>query len=140
MNYLIWIILALTIIYLIYSTYKRYKHFKNYDPSSESNEIVTLTDANFDKTIAKGVFLVDFWAAWCAPCRMLAPVVSELAEEFKGKVKVGKLDVEANKKIASQFNIRSIPTLIVFKDGKPVKQLVGMKTKAALSKAVLEQL
>ncbi len=136
----IWIILGIFTIYLIYSTYQRYKMIKKYDPESESDTVLKLDDQSFKKTIAKGVTLVDFWAPWCGPCKMVAPVVSEIAEEMKDQAKIGKLNVDENKKTASEFGIRSIPTLIIFKDGKPVQQFVGVKSKGSLLKAIKSQL
>jgi thioredoxin 1 len=136
----IWIILSLFTIYLIYSTYQRYKMMKKYDPENESDAVLKLNDQNFKKTIAKGVTLVDFWAPWCGPCKMVAPVVAEIADEMKDQAKIGKLNVDVSKKTASEFGIRSIPTLIVFKDGNPVQQFVGVKSKGALLKAIKSQL
>lgn len=140
MSTIIWIILALLSFYLIYSTYRRYQSMKNYDPANESEKLVQLTDANFAKQISSGVTLVDFWAAWCGPCKMIAPVVSELADQFEGKAKIAKLNVDEQKLTASKYGVRSIPTLIIFKNGEPVDRLVGLKSKANLAKAIEKQL
>jgi len=86
---------------------------------------ITLTDATFKETIAEGVTLVDFWAPWCGPCRMIAPVIEQLAEEYEGKAKIAKVDTDQEQQTAIEFGIRSIPTLIIFKDGQPVDQIVG---------------
>jgi thioredoxin 1 len=80
--------------------------------------------------------LVDFWAAWCAPCRALSPTVDAIAEEYKGRVKVGKLDVDANGSTAARFNIRGIPTLLVIKDGQVKEQIVGAVDKSVITKAL----
>ncbi len=95
---------------------------------------VILNDSNFDAEVLqyKGVAMVDFWAPWCGPCRMLAPVVEELAAEYAGKVKVAKLNVDEAPDTSTQFGVSSIPTLIFFKDGKVVSQTVGLQTKSAL--------
>jgi len=86
-----------------------------------------VTDANFDDTIKKSkVVLVDFWAGWCGPCRALAPTIEELAKEYSGKALVAKLDVDENPKKAECFNVFSIPTMIVFKDGCEVDRIVGL--------------
>lgn len=123
-------------LYLIYSTYRRYKLVKNYSPENESDKLVLLNDNNFSKQIDRGIVLVDFWAPWCGPCKMIAPVVSELAEQFEGKARIGKLNVDENKVTAAEYGVRSIPTLILFKDGEPVKQFVGVKPKSAFAKAI----
>jgi thioredoxin 1 len=86
-----------------------------------------VTDANFEQEVeqANGLTVVDFWATWCGPCRMIAPILDQLAQEYAGKVKVAKLDVDQNIRTASRFNVRSIPMLLFFKDGKVVDQIVG---------------
>ncbi|MGI8748622.1 MAG: thioredoxin [Deinococcus sp.] len=90
-----------------------------------------LTDNNFKGEIEQGLTLVDFWAPWCGPCRMIAPVVEEIASQYEGKVKVGKLNVDDNQQVAMQFKVMSIPTLILFKDGQPVEGVVGAQPKRA---------
>ncbi|MDI3280706.1 MAG: thioredoxin [Bacillota bacterium] len=95
---------------------------------------VHLTDANFETEVlaAPGVTLVDFWAAWCMPCRAVAPVIEQLAEEYAGRAKIGKLNVDENPRMAAQFGIMSIPTLLIFKDGQVVDQIIGAQPKAVL--------
>lgn len=93
-----------------------------------------LTDDNFEQEVLKSdvPVLVDFWAEWCAPCRAIAPAVEEIAEEYQGKAKVGKLDVDSNPKVAVEYGIRSIPTLLVFKNGEIAEQIIGAVPKAQL--------
>jgi thioredoxin len=99
---------------------------------------IEVTDATFETEVLKASqpVLVDFWAVWCGPCRAVAPIVDELAKEYKGKLKVVKVDVDANVETASRYNILSIPTLLIFKDGKPVETVVG----AAPKKMFVEKL
>ena len=92
-----------------------------------SANTLEVTDANFSAEVeqAAQLTLVDFWAAWCGPCQAIAPVVDQLASEYKGKVKVTKLDTDANQRTAVRFNVRSIPTILFFKNGKPVDAVIG---------------
>ena len=91
------------------------------------------TDHNFEKEVlrADGPVLVDFWAAWCGPCRAVGPTIDSLAEEYQGRVKVGKFDIDANPEIAGQIGIQSIPAVLLFRDGKVVDRLIGVKPKEA---------
>ena len=92
-----------------------------------SEHVIELTDDNFEAEVLKhsGAVLVDFWAPWCGPCRMVGPVVEEIAKDYAGKAKVGKINTDEAPEIAGRFGIRSIPTLMFFKDGQMVQQLVG---------------
>lgn len=103
---------------------------------------VELTDMNFESEVMKfeKPVLVDFWAAWCGPCKMIAPIVEELAAELDGQLKVGKVDVDVNQQLAQQFGIRSIPTLLLFKDGRIVDQIVGAVPKSALRDKIVKHL
>lgn len=95
---------------------------------------VEITDANFSREVLESQVpvLIDFWAVWCGPCRMIAPVVEEIAKEYEGKLKVGKVDVDNNSQTAMTYGIRSIPTLMIFKGGKVVEQIIGALPKKSL--------
>lgn len=100
-----------------------------------SQEITILNDKNFGDEIGRGEggpILVDFWATWCAPCRMVAPILEKLAVELKGKARIGKLDVDQNPATAAQFSIQGIPTLLLFKNGKPVDKMIGAQSREVI--------
>lgn len=103
-----------------------------------AHNIVTLSDANFKEEVlsAKLPVLVDFWAVWCGPCRMIAPIVDELAQEYAGKVKVAKLNVDEHPEIPADYGIMSIPTLILFKNGEVVARAVGYQSKEKLARVL----
>lgn len=98
--------------------------------------IVKVTDADFDSKAESGVQLVDFWATWCGPCKMIAPVLEELAADYEGKADILKLDVDENPSTAAKYEVMSIPTLIVFKDGQPVDKVVGFQPKENLAEVL----
>jgi thioredoxin 1 len=103
-----------------------------------SEGIFELTDTNFDQDVLKSdqPVLVDFWATWCGPCRAIAPIVDELATEYKGKVKIGKMDVDRNSSTPSRYGVRGIPTLLVFKGGEVKEQIVGYVAKEKIQQAL----
>lgn len=107
-----------------------------------SKDTVTVLDSTFKAEVldSQTPVLVDFWATWCAPCRAIAPALEELATQYKGKVKIAKLDVDENQQVAQQFGIRSIPTLLLFKGGRVVDQLVGAMPKAKLEDSLKKAL
>ena len=107
-----------------------------------SGKVVVITDAEFDTTVLQSdkPVILDFWAEWCQPCKMLSPTVEEIAGEYEETIKVGKLNVDDNPNTATKFGIRGIPTLLFFKGGKVVQQMVGVKSKAEIKKVIDEDL
>lgn len=103
-----------------------------------AEHIISLTSENFETEVLKSEtpVLVDFWAQWCGPCKMLSPILDELAGEYQGKVKIGKVDIDTNQELSAQYSVLSIPTLLIFKDGKVQEQHVGLKGKPELKKAL----
>jgi len=118
--------LVILVAILILNARQRMKILKNV---KSSGKITILTDQNFLSKIKSGVVLVDFWAEWCMPCKMMVPVLNELAEEVDGNVTIAKLNVDEAKKTAAGYKVRSIPTMVLFKNGKEIHRFVGVKTK-----------
>ncbi len=121
--------------FILLNIYARLK-MKNLPKVEDHANILTLTDKNFQQKTKNKVVLVDFWAEWCAPCKMMVPVLNEVADELSGNSHVGKLNIEQYQSMAQEFNVRSIPTLILFKNGKEVKRFVGIKQKEFLLKEI----
>ncbi len=105
-----------------------------------SENLKYLDDNNFQNEIATGVTLVDFYADWCGPCRMIAPIVEELSNEMQGQAKIAKVDIEKAQKVTGSFGVTSIPTIILFKDGKEVQRIVGLKGKDDLKDMITKAL
>ena len=107
-----------------------------------SGKVVVVSDAEFDSTVLESdkPVILDFWAEWCQPCKMLSPTVEEIAGEYEDTIKVGKLNVDDNPNTATKYGIRGIPTLLFFKGGKVVQQMVGVKSKAEIKKVIDEDL
>jgi len=125
------LILAFSVLYLAARS-----KMKNIADVEDNESILTLSDKNFQHQTRNRIVLVDFWAGWCVPCKMMAPVLNDLTEELKGKAYVGKVDVEKYQILAQKFNVRNIPTMVLVRDGKEVNRFVGIKTKDFLVKQI----
>ena len=122
--------------------HKKIPTIKLKELSMSAGKVVIVSDGEFEQTVLKSEIpvMLDFWAEWCQPCKMLAPTVEELAGEFEGQLLVGKLNVDDNPNTATNYGIRGIPTLLFIKDGQVVQQLVGVKSKADIKKVIEENL
>jgi len=129
------IIGTLVVAFVILNIYARAK-MKNIPAVTDHKNILTLTEKNFQQQTKNKLVIVDFWAAWCAPCRMMAPILNDVANELSGNAAVGKINIEEQKLLADKFKVRSIPTLILFENGKEVKRFVGIKQKDFLLKEI----
>ena len=127
------LIIALVVIAVLVMLFMRsYNKMKNAPAVAESELIEHLTAQNFAHKTKNGVVLVDFWADWCMPCKMMAPILNEVAEATDGTATIYKLNVDEQQQVAAQFGIRSIPTMILFKDGKEMERMIGVKSKQAV--------
>ncbi len=127
------LIIALVVIAVLVMLFMRsYNKMKNAPAVAESELIEHLTAQNFAHKTKNGVVLVDFWADWCMPCKMMAPILNEVAEATDGTATIYKLNVDEQQQVAAQFGIRSIPTMILFKDGKEMERIIGVKAKEAV--------
>jgi len=132
-----WILfIFITILIFAAYVYWTFRKMKNMPVVADHKKIKLLTDQNFGQQIKKGVILVDFWAAWCAPCKMMSPVLNDVAESITDNKSIGKLNIELYKSVPAKYNIRSIPTMILFKDGKEVSRFVGIKSKDFLLREI----
>lgn len=138
MNLYFWIPVAILVVLLVVAYFKRYKLLKNLEDTPDNENVIILTDDNFVKTTEIGISLIDFWAPWCAPCKILAPTINELANEYGERIQICKLNVDENRQTTTQLKIRSIPTVIMMQNGQIVGHFVGVKPKYVYAKAIKE--
>lgn len=129
-------IVAFILVAFLASFFMNYHKMKKTPVVEDNGKIKKLSDQNFEHQIKNGITLVDFWATWCMPCKMMAPVLNNLSEELTGNATVGKLDVDQNRAASAKYGVRSIPTLVLFKNGKEINRFVGVKTKDFLLKEI----
>lgn len=127
---------AFILLALVISFVLNYRKMKKAPVVADSDKIKALTDQNFEHQIKGGIVLVDFWATWCMPCKIMAPILNDLSEALTGNASVGKLDVDKNKAASAKYGVRSIPTLVLFKNGIEINRFVGVKTKDFLLKEI----
>ena len=127
---------AFLLIAFLASFFLNYYKMKKTPVVEDNGKIKKLSDQNFEHQIKSGIMLVDFWATWCMPCKMMAPVLNDLSEDLTGNASVGKLDVDQNRAASAKYGVRSIPTLVLFKNGKEINRFVGVKTKDFLLKEI----
>jgi thioredoxin 1 len=130
------IVIGILIATVIIFRYIAMAKIKNTPMVADHEKVLTLTDQNFQQKTKNKVVLVDFWATWCAPCRMMAPVLNDVASELKGNSQVGKVDIQQYQSLANKFKVRSIPTMILFKNGTEINRFVGIKSKDFLLKEI----
>jgi thioredoxin 1 len=130
------IIIGIVITIFVFLTFRAKAKMKNIPLVNDHEKIITLTDKNFQHQTKNKVVLVDFWAAWCGPCRVMAPVLNEIAGELNGNNYIGKVNVEQYQSLANKFKIRGIPTMVLFKNGVEVNRFVGVKSKEFLIKQI----
>ncbi len=126
------VLMTLLIAYALHN----FKKYRNLPVADISNKIISLTDENFQQQINENLILVDFWTSWCVPCKIMAPVLNDLAEDNEGKVVIGKVDAEHFKQLTLNHNVRNIPTMILFKNGKEVERFVGVKSREFLKSQI----
>jgi thioredoxin 1 len=127
---------AFLLVAFLASFFLNYYKMKKTPVVEDNGKIKKLSDQNFEHQIKSGIMLVDFWATWCMPCKMMAPVLNDLSEELTGNASVGKLDVDQNRAASAKYGVRSIPTMVLFKNGKEINRFVGVKTKDFLLKEI----
>jgi len=129
-------VVAFILVAFLASFFLNYYKMKKTPVVEDNGKIKKLSDQNFEHQIKSGIVLVDFWAPWCMPCKMMAPVLNNLSEELTGNATVGKLDVDQNRAASVKYGVKSIPTLVLFKNGKEINRFVGVKTKDFLLKEI----
>ena len=133
---MVWyIIIGILVLFVAYIFYN-YNRMKKVEDVAPSKEIKMLNNKNFKLVLRKGLVLVDFWAPWCMPCKMVAPTLNEIAEENSKDITIAKLNVDQHKDLAQKYSIRNIPTMILFQDGREVKRIMGVKSKKQILKEV----
>lgn len=128
-------VVGVLLILFLYA-YLKYKKLMTNSKVRYSDKVTSLNDQNFNNLISKGVTLVDFWAEWCQPCKLQTPIINAVSESINGKAQIANLDIEKNQKTAAKLGIKSIPTLIIFKNGKEMSRLVGLKNKSQIIKEI----
>ena len=127
------VIAVIVVLLIVLIAYSRFK-FKNMPNVAPNKDILILSEKNFNQRLKGKLVLVDFWAEWCGPCKVMLPILNEVSAAADGNFEVGKVDVDKNQALAQKYNVRSIPTLVAFRNGKEVARYVGIKTKSFLVK------